>query len=168
MNASGHFCEDITPTLTQGTGEAYRIGNSIKIHAMYGKIQMRNTNAQTAQVRFIVEIIRVKGDPYTSMSTFVADYLAGNPFIGAYNAATVYDWYSPRNTQNMTKFQRILYKRVTMKADSVSGQNQQAECTLKIRPNMHLKWENDLLTTPNNGQLILLIRCDRGNYGAVS
>lgn len=169
-NGSGHICEDVTPTLSQGVGEAYRIGNSVKISGIYGKLQMRNGGSQTAPVRFIVELISVKGDPYTSMTTFISDYLQANAFVSTYSAVSIYDWFSPRNQQNMKKFKRLVYKVVTMKPDSVSGQNQQAECTLKCKPNLHLKWEADANTTPNLGQIILLVRCDRGNYspGTVS
>lgn len=168
VNASGHLCEDVTPIMAQGTGEAQRVGNSLKIHGLFAKIQFRNGFAQTARVRFIVELISVKGDPYTSMSAFVADYLQVNAFVSAYNMVGIYDWYSPRDPQNMTKFRRLVYKKVTMGGDTVSGQAQQAECTLKCKPGLHLKWNEDTDSTPGNGQLILLIRADRGNYGALS
>ena len=120
INASGHFIEDITPVINQGTTEGSRVGNSVKMSGTFGRIVLRNNASpgQTAPVRFRHYIISVKGDPYTSMSNLLADFLSPNRYLQSYNSVDIYDFNSERNPQNMSKF-KVLRNKVIKVAEVI-------------------------------------------------
>ena len=47
--------------------------------------------------------------------------------------------------------------------------SQQCQSVIKLKyKNLHLKWESDLSSIPNNGQLVSIVLCERGNLSSTA
>lgn len=157
---SGHYMLDITPTPAQGVSYNQRTGNSIKWHSSFINFQFTHQAATSAPVTLLIQLVKVVGEPYSTLTNALEDYLMPNPFCPS---ATVYDMYAPRNPNSFRTFRVIRSKKVVVKCDQISGQPMLASvnCSIKLR-NHHVKWQNDNITLAS-GQVFIIIRANTGN-----
>lgn len=164
-SSSGHYMLDITPTPQQGTSYNERTGNSIKWHSSYVNFQFTHQVSTSAPVTLLIQMVAVVGEPYSSLTNAIEDFLLPNPFVPS---STVYDIYAPRNTNSFKSFRVIRSKKVVVRCDQISGQPMlsSVNCGFKLR-NHHVKWQNDN-TTLASGQVFIIIRANNGNLSGTT
>lgn len=168
-DSSCHYINDITPRMLQGTGEGERIGNSYKLTSSYFKINFRNNGTQTARVKVKWYVVKVKG-VFQSMDEIISGLFMPNEWILRYNTGVkIFDTNSMRNTEFMSSYQILRSGTTYVAPDTVAGQNQQKQITIGMKyKDYHIRYNNDLAPSPNDGQLVFIAMADRGNAGTVN
>lgn len=161
-NSSGHFLLDFTPVIAQGTGYNQRTGNSVKWHSSFLDLQFIQQVNQISRMRFKIQLVKVVGLPYSTMSNVMGKFIEPTAFV---TGGTIYDYNSPRNPDYFRDFVVLRTVYATMKADSTTGDSAIVRKKIGIKfKDHHIK--TDLNTsTLTQGQVFLLITCDQGNCG---
>ena len=156
INNSGHYCQDITPTPSQGSGVGQRKGASIKVHSCYLKAQIQQMSATSSPISGRVYIIKVEGTP-VSTAVAAGEFLEPNAWLAAQNPGTVIlDTHCQRNQDYFKDYKVIASRRFYIKNDNISGQTMIKDINIPIRfKSHHVKFVGDT-TTIANGQLIAL------------
>lgn len=169
-NNDGAFVRDITPFLTSGTGYNQRNGASVKLHSSIWNMQFNQQANTINTIRGILEIWAITDDPYSNVETFRREKYQLNPFVTPSGSAPR-DLHCQYNPDNYMKGRCIAKRRFSVVADQLTGQKSLTNLKIPIKYNKgqghHLRWDKDS-TTLLNGQLIMVIRCDRGNMGTIS
>lgn len=163
-NLSGYIVQDITPNPSQGTTSITRTGNSIKLHSSILKLQLYHQANCNAPMIVRINIFRVKG-VYQNPSTFITNILALNPFVLNSGSPAIIDVNSTYNPDYFGTFQLVYKKRFTMPMDSYSGVNAIKTFNIPLRhKNHHVRYQSDGSTTSSEGQLIMFMTTDSGNF----
>lgn len=163
-NSSGHYLLDLTPNIGQGTGFQQRIGNSVKWCSAHLQMFFQNQSAGVKPVRLDIHIVKVIGEPFSTMSNVMGRYIANNPFV---SDQVVYDTYSSRETDYFKNFRIIRRKTITINP-SFSGERVVRDINLGFKlKNHHIKWNADTATIAE-GQIFLLITASNGNSSSVT
>lgn len=170
-NASGHYLYDITPQPIQGNGYDQRSGNSIKWTSSFIEFQF-NTQNNDRGCSGMIYFIKIVGEPRTTISNIMPQFLQPNYFIQNSNAGSpaIYDTTSSRNPDYFKNFQVIRKKRFGFKPDDYSTQTygKNVKLGLKLKDH-HVKWSlNTSSTTPSQGQVLMLIVLDNGNSNSAN
>lgn len=156
VNNTGSSVTDITPIFTEGVGYTQRTGRSIKLTGATLHWQFQEQNAQLVRNKMTIYIVRVIGNPFTSASTFIAEFFDKNPL------STVVDYYSDRNPQNFKQFKILSKRNVTMYADQQTTTGRVVSCKMRLKLSHHVKY-NDDLNTVVDGQIYAVVVCENGN-----
>lgn len=165
-NFDGLYLRDVTPTPNVGGGYSERNGASIKLHSSIYHFQFSQQPSCVAKMKGIIEIYHVLGDPYTSFN-FSNERFDPNPFT------TVRDYNCQINPDNFMKAKCVARRRFTMLSDGALGTEKLVtDIKIPIKYNKgqghHVRYDKNSTSTIANGQLYLVIRTDRGNFGVVS
>ncbi len=162
-NGNGYYAIDITPLAQVGTSYDGRTGASIKVHSGIIQLQILAQANQDSPMRGRVLIFKVDQDNTIASADFcVKEYLDWNPFVGS--GTEMVDYFSLRNPDNFTKYQQIIDKKWTLKADNHSNERMITDITIPLRFNSHhVKYEKNSNTIINSGRIIMVILCDSGN-----
>lgn len=168
VNASGRLCRDMTPQPANGTTELTRIGGGIELINASCSIQFwGQTNTYTHDTKAKLEIWQVNGDAQTA-----ADFASGVYSVLSNNSGLL-DYTSTFQTeegyQTRSFVKKLLYcKDYLIKSAPLST----------VVPVLTHDFDLDLrgiivnfvstTTTVASGQIMMVIRCDSGNIGAVS
>ncbi len=168
-NTSGHFLLDITPNIAQGVGYNQKSGNSFKLHSSHIDFQMLSQGSNISGCKLKIQVIRVFGQPFSTVSDVMGKFITVNPFI--YNGAsiaTVYDSNSPRDPDYYRNYKVLKTQTCWLKNDDITGESvmKQLQIGLKYK-NFHIR-TNDNDPTLSSGQILLLITADRGNTSGVA
>lgn len=163
LNASAHYTQDITPAIGTGTGQGARNGASVKLVSYYHKFLFYSQSGKYQPMRIKIEYWRVKGLPFTSISSFVTTMYDGNPFTG------FFDYNAPLDPDYFGTSKLLLSRDVYIPAPQYSSGvgSQIKEFVIKGKMNNALRWDGGT-NTLTDGQIIMLIRCDSGNINASS
>ena len=166
-NTDGGFFTDVTPIPSQGITYDTRNGASIKLHSTMWHFQFTQQVGVVADIKLILEIFSIKGDPYTGF-TFRNERYLPNPFI---SGADIRDYNCQINADNFMKGKLVARRKITIRQDEVSSVKNLVDVKIPILYNKgqghHIRFNKDT-TTVESGQLCMVIRADRGNIGAVS
>lgn len=171
--SEGRYFYDCTPTPSQGITYSTRNGASIKLHSTMWQFQFVQQASAVSDVKLIVEIFKITGEPYTGFNFFQERY-AVNPFIrevisGA--IAGIRDYNSQLNPDNFMKGTLVARRKVTIKADPTTSAKMITDLKIPIKYNKgqghHIRFDKDT-NNVESGQLYLVIRADRGNIGTVA
>lgn len=159
-NASGAWLSDVTPNLSQGVGEADRVGSSIKWHSSHWAFQFQQQTSSANQMKIKIVLALVKGKAQSSVVNVLANMYDANPFV---SGGAVYDYHSPRNQDEFKNYVVLRQKTVTMQRDQISTQNNivNVKFGYKFR-NHHVKWDGNTSTIVG-GQVCMFIFADTGN-----
>jgi len=181
-NTDGYVATDVTPIPSQGNQTNQRSGASIRLHStnyqiMIGQGNLSNANT-TAPVRYKLTWLLVKGAPYTAAtltSSFVNNVYQPNPFIGgAAPGASIRDYNSQYNPDYFNTYKVIRVVKGVIAADQFSGQSMSKSFNVGFKYNRgkghDIRFNQNLGGHDNvfNGQIVLVIQCDRGNHGSVN
>lgn len=160
----GYLFRDMTPAPPQGTGYADRTGASIKLHSsMYHFQFIQQANAR-CRIRGVIEIYEVLGDPQPGF-TFPTERFLANPFTG------VRDMNCHTNPDNFMKGRCIARRNFSVQTDQLGGESLTTDVKIPMKYNKgqgkHIRWDKNTSTLAN-GQLLLIIRVDRGNCNPVT
>nr|UOF80450.1 capsid protein [Cressdnaviricota sp.] len=161
----GLYNQDITPIPSQGTTSTTRVGNSIKMHSSMMKLQFYQMSACTQPVRVRLVIFKVKGSPQT-VSTFVANVFELNQFVLNSGSPAIVDLNSSFNPDFYGTFQIVVDRKYTIKPDQFSGQQSIRSIDIPLKWNHHVRFATDGSQTLSDGQLILVLLADSGNWDA--
>jgi len=166
----GAFVRDITPFLTSGTAYNQRTGASVKLHSSIWNMQFNQQANNINTVKGMIEIWAITDDPYSNPETFRREKYQINPFITPAGSAPR-DLYCQYNPDNYMKGRCIARRRFTVLADLLTNAKAITNVKIPIKYNggkgHHLRWDKDS-TTLLSGQLIMVIRCDRGNFSTTT
>lgn len=162
-NASGHYAGVFNPSPASGSGSVQRTGASIKLHSFYMNMQITGQSAMVAGMKLIYEVYLIKGTPYATPADFVTNVFQPTQFI---SGNTTYDMNAQYDPDFFGRFQKIYSKRIYMQPDSTTSMVNVKTIRFGGKyfggKGHHLRFDND---TSNliNGQLLYVIRTDRGN-----
>lgn len=162
---AGYFQWDITPTPSQGTGQQYRTGSSIKLHSSQIRMQFRQQTNTHDTVKYTIYIAKVVGNPYASLTSATM-----NEFLLPDLISGVTDTNSLRNPDHYKDFRVIAKKTFYLGPDTYASQNIRVidkQINLKYN-NHHVRTAGDSQTSITEGQLILYVVVNSGNAGPVA
>lgn len=163
-NSSGHYLLDLTPNITQGTGYQQRVGNSVKWTSSHLQMFFQTQSASSKPIKLEFHIVKVIGEPFSTMSNVMGRYLANNPFV---NDQTIYDTNSSRETDYFKNY-RIIRRKTIVLNPYFSTERVVRDVNLGFKlSNHHIKWNADTATTAE-GQIFLLITASTGNSSSVT
>lgn len=163
-NSSGHNLFDLTPVISQGTGYQQRVGNSVKWTSGHMQFLFQTQSAVTKPQDVEIHIVKVVGQPFSTMSDVMGKYISNNPFI---NDQTVYDTMCARETDYFKNFRLIRKIRFTLKPD-FSGERVTKDLNLGFKlKDHHIKWSADTATV-SEGQIFCLIIASNGNVSTTT
>lgn len=158
----GAYLFDCTPVIYQGVTSTQRNGASVKLHSSMYHFQFTQSVGTIADVRGVIEMWEIKGEPYTGFTWF-NEHWEPNPFTG------VRDINSQTNPDNFMKGKCIARKYFTVKADQTSGVKTLRDVKMPILYNKgqgkHIRYNKDT-NTIEHGQIYIVIRTDRGNISS--
>ena len=166
-NVDGAFLMTAHPTISTGTGFTARNGASVKLHSSIWQFNFNQQSSATVPQRLCLEIWSITDQVYASNTTFFENKWDVNPFIGT---PFVRDYNSQYDPDYYTMGKCIARRNITVKGDDLSGQKQQTVVKIPMKYNKgqghHLRYQgsSDTLTA---GQLIMVIRANRGNCSTV-
>lgn len=158
-NSSGHYLYDLTPVVAQGTGYNQKTGNSFKWHSTFLDFQFIAQSALSNRTRLKIELVKVVGQPFSTVSDILAKYIEPT----AFTSGTVYDLNSPRDPDYFKNYVVLKRKYVTINAETVSSQLQMARVKMGLKlKNHHVRTDNNTATV-TMGQIFMIITADNGN-----
>lgn len=163
-NLDGAYTADITPAPPQGAGDSQRNGDSIKLSTAIFNFQISQLSNTSQPIRYIIQVVQVLGTPQAT-STFLNQFLLPNPFVVGQN---VRDYNSIQDQDYRAQYRIIAQRKGIIKADTATGitQNKSIKLPLKFgNYGTHIKYAENTNTVAS-GQIMLLIRCDNGNFNA--
>jgi hypothetical protein len=163
----GVFTQDITPVPVQGTTYNTRSGSSIKLHSTFYQFQITQQSANISPISGIIEIYLIKGEP-AFPNDMIVERFVPNAFS---SPATLIDKAATLNPDTFNKYKLIRRKPFYIPGDQQSSQLYFKTFTLGLKYNRgnghHIRY--DLNTTSiQQGQLIMVIRCDSGNCSTLT
>lgn len=170
-NANGYYALDITPIPAQGTTSVTRNGNSIKLHSLFMRFQFQQQANTANQVKVRIYIVLIKGTPNTSVGAFPAGIMLDpNPFVTG--GGSIYDYHSSTNPDYFGTWKIIRKKDITVKNDSVSGNNMITDFGLPIKyfrgKGHHIRYAQDGSQQIADGQLLMVVLADNGNVSGTT
>lgn len=160
-NNSGHFLLDITPNPTQGSGFNQKTGSSIKLHATHFDFQFSGQTNTVSGIKIRIDIIKVIGQPFSTVSDILGKFVVPNSFL----SGSIYDINSNRDPDYFRNFRILKTKYVYLQPDQTTGDIVVKQCSLGLKYKNHHVRNNDNDPTLSQGQILLMIRADRGNSG---
>lgn len=158
--ASGHYLYDMTPVIGQGVGFNQRTGNSIKITSLFMDFQFISQVNASTDIRLKIELVKVVGQPFSSMTDILQKYIEPTSFI---TGANVYDYNSPRDPDYFKNYRVMTRRYVKIPADTLTGQSTIKRVKLGLsKMEHHVRYDNNDPTVAM-GQFFLIITADRGN-----
>lgn len=160
-NTFGFVTHDLTPIWTQGVGEDQRVGNSLKLTGFNMKIQLRGQQNCTSARRMKLMIIKTT-DTTTPLANIVNDIFDPNPLTGIIDFHSNWDYSDNKRVHKVIRtFPMYLRSpdQGTQAARSIKDYN------ISLKLNDVLRFENNLVSSPNDCRYFLLIMCDTGNHG---
>lgn len=165
FNSQGAYTLDMTPNPAQGTTDNTRTGDSIKLTTSYLQFQLFGQSALIAPMRIRIEIWRVLGTPQT-VSTALGQIYDATVFA----SNTIRDINSQRNPDYLGQY-KLIYSRERRFAPPPAGVTQRMimnwDIPLRYGQGHHVRLANASQTV-EDGQLILFILADSGNYSTAS
>lgn len=159
---SGHYIVDVTPIPSQGDGYNNRQGNSIKLHASHYDFFFQKQTNSAGPYKVIIELWKVVGEPYSNVTSGIINKIfEKNQWIDNYD---VFDTSSNRKQEQFKNFRCLRRKVVTIPASDYATQNIQKMTEFGIKYKEHHVKFNNNTNTLTNGQLIMTIRVDTGNW----
>lgn len=166
-NSSGFIAVDITPQPSQGASSIDRNGNSIRLHSQHMKFHMYGQSATVSPMRFKMLWVKVKGTPYTSMSTLVDELLENNAFILNAGSTAIIDYSSDFDVNQFPKFQILRTKYIKLQGETVTGQREVKTFSVSMKyKNHHVRYVADGGNAIAHGQIVLIILADNGNMSS--
>lgn len=164
-NANGTWSMDLTPNMSQGLTASQRLGDSVKLHSSYLRFQFQKQLNANQPIKLNISVYKVNGQPFTNIVTAYSTIFKPNDFI---STPALYDYQSLRDTDYFKNFTLIRSKNVYMKESDFAGEPMIQDVSIPIRyKNHHIKWDN-ITNTPSQGQLVIVIRADNGNYSGAT
>jgi len=160
INAQGLHSNDVTPQPTQGTGFGNRVGSQIKVVSMYATFQFWSQTNNNHETNLIIEIFKFKGVPEV-VSSFITQYYNVNP------VTTIIDYNSARDPDYFGSAYCVCSRKVKIKVPQYSGQVQITNYALPLRLQSSVRFD-DNTSTITDGQFIICIRADSGNWNSVT
>lgn len=179
-NDGGALVIDCSPMPNQSVTTSGRTGASIKLHASNFEIQVTEQASQSARIKFIAEVWHVKGMSTTSagfggsLNTIIRKLYQANPFVST-GSTPVIDYFSSLSPDYAGVAKRVRMFRFSLAPENlvtgvggvaVTGT---ASYRFGIKYNRgkghHVRFNGDDAGNVGitEGQLILVIRADRGN-----
>lgn len=163
--ASGHYLYDMTPVLSQGVGFNQRTGNSVKLTSLYCDFQFIGQVNQVGPTRVKIELVKVVGQPFSTVSSILGKYIEPTSFV---TGANVYDLNSPRDPDFFKNYIVMKRRYVTLQSDSISGQTMIKRIKFGLtKMEHHIRYDNNLPDV-SMGQFFLIITADRGNVNSAT
>lgn len=154
------------PIIPQGITSGTRNGASVKLHSSIWHLKLNGQTNQINAIRGIIEIWSITDQTYATNVDFLQAKYDLNPFIGAPGVRDTNSQYDP---DFYTMGKCLARRRFTVRNDDVNGQNNSVDMMIPIKYNKgqghHLRYAADS-TTLTSGQLVMIIRCNRGNCSA--
>lgn len=167
-NAAGLYALEITPVPSAGVSEVQRNGTSIKLTSSYLRFQLVGQSALINRTRVKIMIIQTRGNPVSSINSWVADRFKPNPFI---TGGSIIDYNSAWNTNQYGGFRVLKTKYVTIQPDSVSSETNIQTIGFGMKYNkgkgVHIRYQSGT-STPANTQLFMIVMADTGNANSVT
>lgn len=162
---SGHYLLDITPNPSQGVGFNNKTGNSIKLHSSHFDFQFSGQANTASAIRLKIQVVKVIGQPFTTMSDVMGRFVLSNNFI---TGGTIYDINSNRDPDYFKNFRVLKTMYTTLPADQTGTDTPVKQVSMGIKyRNFHIR-NNDNDPTLSMGQIFILITADRGNIGGTA
>lgn len=150
---SGALAVDITPTISQGSSEDQRNGDSIKVCSMCAQFELSNNSFLTLQsTKVTLYVVRQYENDYTT-ANIIPFFLLNNPFSG------VIDYNSDRNYQFFKKFKVMAQKTVTIKQNQNDSANQIQKVNIKVplKLDYHMRYNKGLTTLITNPVFLIAV-----------
>jgi len=173
-NTDGYVVTDVTPIPSQGVQTNQRTGASVRLHSTHYQFMIGQNVATTAPIRYKMTWLMPTGAPYsqgTLASQFITNVYQPNPFIGGSGTgATIRDYNSQYNPDYFNTYKVLRTIKGVIIPDQFSGQLMSKSFNVGFKYNKGKGHEVRFNQNTNghdnvfNGQIILMIQCDRGNH----
>lgn len=164
-NNDGAYIIDATPYISQGVTNFTRNGSGLKLHSTIWQFQVSQQPNAISDIRFIVELWAIDGDPYSNLETFRREKYLPNAFVTPSGSAPR-DYNCQMDPDNFMKGKCIARRKYTVKADALTSAKSLVDFKLPILYNKgqgrHIRYDSNTDTLAH-GQLCLVMRADRGN-----
>lgn len=151
---TGGQCLNIMPTISQGSSEDQRNGDSLKVCSWAYKINIQTNEFFTLQdVRYKIFIVRQERNPVTTGSTGISQFLETNPFSG------VEDFYSNRNYEHFKDWTVMGTATGILRpnTNNSSGQYRSNTHTIARKQQFHVRYDKGTNTVLNNPVYVILV-----------
>lgn len=162
VNSSGHYLVDITPNPSQGVGYDQKTGASIKWTSSYLSFQFQGQANTFTPIKVKMYFIKVFGTPLSNVSDIMGKFILPNQWLSP--TYTFYDFASQRDVDYFKNYRVIKTQTVYIPLEDYAAQTQLKTVNIGLRPNIHVKTNNNDPTL-SSGQILLLIVADNGNCG---
>lgn len=166
---SGLFITDITPVPGSGSSFQQRTGASIKLHSSHMQFQILQQSAASQGVRLKIQIVQIKGTPFTSLLPFVTQMYDLNTFVLNAGSTVIVDYNSQLKPDSFGTYKILREKRVHIPIDPYTGALQIKTFSLGIKYNRgqghHVRYYGDT-TGISDGQIVMFITADSGNISS--
>lgn len=161
--ATGTICVDMMPTISQGSSEDQRKGDSLKVSSMCFQVEIYTNSFNTLQdTRYKIYVIRQPTNP-VSTATTISNFLEPNVFSG------VVDFNSNRDYEHFKDFTVLGVLRGVLKQNTNGsvGQIRKNQHKLAIKCNYHVRYEKGTTNIINNPIYFLAV-ADSGDINGTN
>lgn len=172
-NTDGIEVIDVTPIPLQGTQTNQRVGAQIRLHSSNYQFMIGQLPSTVTAVRYKITWLAVKGASYSSttiLTQFINNVYQPNPFLGG----SIRDYNSQFNPDYFNTYKIIRQVKGIILPDQLSNTTVTKSFNVGLKYNKgqgHDVRFNQNLGGPDNifnGQIIMVIQCDRGNASATT
>lgn len=157
---AGYHHQDITPIMSQGTGESARIGNSIKATGMVIRMGLRQQSSTGKRIAKVCVVRSLSEDTNPANDLWDANPLTN--FV---------DFHSPRNytgSRGKDSTHKIIATKYVKLEDTGSAYDGVANMKLAIKLNDIVRYTADTSTTPEDFRYHLFVFLDYGNCNTLN
>lgn len=158
---TGTNAVDVTPNPVQGIAYNERTGSSLKITSAAMEFQFWSQANQSTAIKSVIEFWAVKGEPVTATN------FRDNMYVIS-TASGIIDYFSLYDPDFRKNATLLCSKEFTIPAPQYAGQVQQKTVHMGLSNlGHHVKFDKNSITV-DSGEIIMVIRSDAGNSGAIS
>lgn len=171
-NADGILAVDVTPSISQGTGEGARVGNSIKLTGMTFPMSFTQQINCMGDRRVRVSLLRVRsGDNGVTTTEAIQQVWQTNPLTGVrdFNAPRAYR--SSKQDGISIIRSKVFYVKgpdVAAPGNNIDAERNVATIRLNLKLDEILRYAEDGHSSPDGLRYYLVFQCNAGNVSSVA
>ena len=153
---------NITPTMAVGAQNGQRIGNSIKMHSAFIRLQFVGQVALVSAQRHRFEVWYVDNQEDMAPGTLLPKLFVANEFNG------LFDFNSTRNQAYFTQYQKVCSRTITLPSEDIANEVMIKDYSIPLKLTKHLKYLDASTARPTTGTYFITVRSDSGNGSATT
>ena len=153
---------NISPSMPVGAQNGQRIGNSVKMHSAFIRLQFVGQVALVSQQRHRFDVWYTDNQEDLSPGTILPKLFQANEFNG------LFDYNSTRNQAYFTQYTRVCTRSITIASEDIANEVMIKDFAIPLKLTKHLKWNDAITGRPTTGCYFITVRSDSGNGSATT